>query len=376
MSVKKLAIVLSHPVQYFSPLFRKMADSIDFVVLYGFQPTSKEQGIGFGADISWGTDLLTGYKYEFLNNISPEQTSSKFNGCDTPDIGEVFRKYEVTHVVTFGWQLKMYRQALRYCRKNKIPIAVRGDSTTTSNYSVIKAIAKKLYYPFFLSSYDAFLSVGKENRKYLKNYFVKDSKIIFSPHAVDQTFWVSTLESRKSTTFAFIWVAKFQPLKRPFDAIDAFLQEFRKDENVQLRMVGIGELHKKAMDKYSNEQQISFLGFKNQRELLVEYQGSNAILLTSDSETWGLVINEAFSVGIPAIVSDACGCSSDLIESGTGYIYKTGDIIDLRKKMRELYTNLGKPEGSQKMKSSISKKNETYSFRNIISSFTEFMLYN
>ena len=61
----------------------------------------------------------------------------------------------------------------------------------------------------------------------------KDSKIIFSPHAVDQTFWVSTLESRKSTTFAFIWVAKFQPLKRPFDAIDAFLQEFRmQDDNL------------------------------------------------------------------------------------------------------------------------------------------------
>ena len=49
MSSKKLAIILSHPVQYYSPLFAAAAKEMEIKVFYGFQPNSEQQGRqGFG----------------------------------------------------------------------------------------------------------------------------------------------------------------------------------------------------------------------------------------------------------------------------------------------------------------------------------------
>ncbi len=54
---------------------------------------------------------------------------------------------------------------------------------------------------------------------------------------------------------------------------------------------------------------------------------SDCLTLPSDSgETWGLVVNDAFACGRPAIVSDLAGCAADLIDEGkTGYVVPFGN---------------------------------------------------
>src|SRR5438093_1577455 len=83
---------------------------------------------------------------------------------------------------------------------------------------------------------------------------------------------------------------------------------------------------------------IHFTGFRNQTELPAYYQASNALILPSDGdETWGLVVNEAFSCGLPAIVSDAVGCAPDLIEEErTGLTFSCGSIDQLSTQMVKL----------------------------------------
>jgi glycosyltransferase involved in cell wall biosynthesis len=75
---------------------------------------------------------------------------------------------------------------------------------------------------------------------------------------------------------------------------------------------------------------VHFAGFKNQTELPAVYAAADCFVLPSTIETWGLVVNEAMASGLPAIVTEACGCAPDLVANGeTGYVYPAGDAPQL-----------------------------------------------
>jgi glycosyltransferase involved in cell wall biosynthesis len=73
---------------------------------------------------------------------------------------------------------------------------------------------------------------------------------------------------------------------------------------------------------------VSIAGFVNQAELPAWYAAADSLVLPSDArETWGLVVNEAMAAGLPVIVSEAAGCSPDLVREGqNGFIYPCGDV--------------------------------------------------
>ncbi|MDB9775840.1 glycosyltransferase family 4 protein [Vicingaceae bacterium] len=379
MIPKKLAIVVSHPIQYYAPLFAVLAKEIDLKVFYCHNPTPDEVGKdGFGQAFSWDIDLLKGYNYEFLKNVSKNPSVTAKDGCDTPDIGTHLMVYGATHVVVFGWYLKSHLQALEFCNKQGIPIAARGDSQLVPSQHWLKRLVKRLYYPFFLSRYDAFLSVGKRNRRYLEYYGVKSGKILFSPHAVDQDFW--KVERVRHDKIVFVWVAKFIPKKRPFDVIESFLLalgELKDTNGVELHMVGTGELLEEAKQKSMQHSTIKFLGFKNQTELKPIYANSSSLILSSDYlETWGLVVNEGFASGLPAIVSKAAGCSQDMITNNTGMVYPVGNVVELKKCMVHFVRILQNKEGVDRFEKGIAAINKEYSFERNVVSFQEFLTLN
>jgi glycosyltransferase involved in cell wall biosynthesis len=80
-----------------------------------------------------------------------------------------------------------------------------------------------------------------------------------------------------------------------------------------------------------------FTGFKNQSELPACYAAADALVLPSQSETWGLVVNEAMACGLPAVVSDVIGCVPDLIDEGaTGYAFPAGNPAALAGRLLQL----------------------------------------
>lgn len=379
MSQKKLAIVVSHPIQYYAPLFAVLAKEIELKVFYCHNPTPEEVGKdGFGKSFSWDIDLLKGYNYEFLENVSKNPSVTAKDGCDTPSIGTRLTAYGVTHVVVFGWYLKSHIQALKFCNRQGIPIAARGDSQLDPSQHWVKRLVKKLYYPFFLSRYDAFLSVGKRNKEYLQHFGVKSEKILFSPHAVDQDFWA--VEKVRHDKIIFLWVAKFIPKKRPFDVIESFklaLNEVEGEEGIELHLIGTGELLEEAKRKAKEVPSIKFFGFKNQTELKSMYANADALVLSSDYlETWGLVINEGFASGLPAIVSSAVGCSQNLINADTGLIYPVGDVSKLKKCMIEYVQLLQNKDEVSRIRKGITEINKQFNFDRNIASFQQFLNFN
>ena len=70
-STIKLAIVCSHPIQYFAPLFRNLAGQaeIDVTVFYTSRQSAEPRvDPGFGQVVRWDIPLLEWYNYQFLPN--------------------------------------------------------------------------------------------------------------------------------------------------------------------------------------------------------------------------------------------------------------------------------------------------------------------
>jgi glycosyltransferase involved in cell wall biosynthesis len=57
-------------------------------------------------------------------------------------------------------------------------------------------------------------------------------------------------------------------------------------------------------------------------------------------ESWGFVINEAMSMGLPVVTTSAVGSAYDLIEHGqSGFVIQPGDSCSLTRALGTLYTN-------------------------------------
>ncbi len=339
--MKKIGVLCTHPVQYHSPLFQALAKEADLIVYYCSNPDPKTQGKGFGVEFLWDTPLLDGYRYEFLD--SP----SKF--CERK-IKEGYFDF----FIVFGWYYPSALQALRACRKYGVPIYARGDSQLPSRPFWIQCL-KQLYFRSFLSKFDGFLAPGTRFKDYLKFFGVPERKFFFCPHCVDNDFFsknrLKSSDEKKDARvlnglgekdIVFLFCGKFIEKKRPMDFLKALKLIQDSNEAVKGVLVGDGPL-KEKLRKYSMNQRlnVSFLGFVNQSRIPKIYSITDCLVLPSDArETWGLVVNEVFACGVPAIVSDEAGCVEDLIEEGkTGYRFKARNAALLAEKMKAFIEN-------------------------------------
>ena len=344
--MKKIAIILSHPVQYYSPLFKALAKRIKIKVFYCFNPDEKTQGDGFNKQFSWDIPLFDGYDYEFVKNISQKPGFNHFMGLVNPDLIPEVNKFNPDALLVFGWNYQSHFKAMRYF-KGKIPVLFRGDSTLWDFKPGINKIFKPLFLRWVYKYVDIALYVGKNNKDYFIAHGLKEKQLVWAPHAVDNDYFRDSTENHKKEALAwkeslgigmneiiFLFVGKLNKIKDPLLLLNAF--ERLNDIKARLIFVGSGPLEDELKGRASKNNMIIFLGFQNQKQMPVCYRLADVLVLPSRGpyETWGLVVNEAMACGLPILSSDKCGCSVDLVHEGVnGYIFKAGDVIGLFEKL-------------------------------------------
>jgi glycosyltransferase involved in cell wall biosynthesis len=88
---------------------------------------------------------------------------------------------------------------------------------------------------------------------------------------------------------------------------------------------------------------VRFLGFTNQTQLPDVYCASDLMVLPSEYEPFGVVVNEAMLCGCPVVVSDRVGAHEDLIAPGqNGFVFRLGDVEALAEILRENLAALDK----------------------------------
>ncbi|HVX09723.1 MAG TPA: glycosyltransferase family 4 protein [Pirellulales bacterium] len=353
----RLGILATHPIQYHAPWFRHLAQRFDLEVFFAHQQDAAGQAAaGFMVPFEWDVPLLEGYRYRWLRNVARRPSVGSFRGCDTPELSELIANGGFDAVLVCGWNKKCFLQALAACKKQGVPILVRGDSQLNSRRSYLKAAAKHVAYRWFLRRFDAHLFVGRRNHEYLVHYGVPKDRLYFCPHFVDNEFFASRAAWAAGTGasarvrqelgipsdgFVFLFVGKLLERKRPADLINACLKAFPTPAGAGAYAVFVGDGPlRESLNQHASimSDRIRFAGFRNQSELPAYYQAADALVLPSDaSETWGLVVNEAMACGRPCIVSDAAGCGPDLVDNAdTGFDFPLGDTDALAERMLAL----------------------------------------
>jgi glycosyltransferase involved in cell wall biosynthesis len=339
----RLAIVASHPVQYYAAWYRALADVVDLHVFFAHRVTGIDHArSGFGVEFEWDVPVLDGYQSTWLDNIAARPGPDHFLGCNTPEIGSKLARGGFDAVLVTGWNLLTYWQAIRAARRQRIPVMVRGDSQLPTRRAAVVRAAKRLAYPWLLRSFDAYLAVGSRSAEYYRHYGAAADRIFLSPHSVDNAFFgvrsaavrPRRLELRRALgipidAVVFALAGKLIDKKRPLDFMKAVHLAGRTESQVCGLVIGDGPL-RPVIEAESRVQpgRCVLIGFMNQQRIVEAYAAADALVLASDArETWGLVVNEAMACSLPVIATDAAGCTADLVIHGTtGFTFACGRI--------------------------------------------------
>jgi len=354
----RLAILTSHPIQYQAPLFREIAKRLDLIVMFAHRATPRDQAAaGFGVAFDWDVDLLAGYRYRFLQNVSRKPGISQFGGCDTPSIAAELSSERFDALLVMGWHLKCFVQAALAARANKLPVMVRGDSQLATPRGPLKLVAKALLYPWFLRLFNAGLYVGKRSFEYYRYYHYPEERLFFSPHCVDNAWFAerATIGARQALRRelgidpdekVILFAGKLIPIKRPLDVIEAGVALIRQGMRTRVLVAGTGPIEEEARVRAKAlGLPVHLLGFRNQTQMPSAYAAADVLVLPSKSETWGLVANEALACGRPIVVSSACGCAPDLGgDSIAGRVFPQGDVGRLAKVLGDILASPPLPD--------------------------------
>jgi glycosyltransferase involved in cell wall biosynthesis len=345
----RVVIVTTHSIQYQAPLFRQLAKRLDLTVLFMMRETPGGQAAsGFGVEFEWDTPLLQGYRHVFANNAAACPSANHRDGIILKGHESLLSSLRPDVLMTMGWFPRGYLQVIRWAHRAKVPLVCRGESNLLSGGSLPKRISKSLYFPRFFRRFAAFAVIGQRNREFYRHYGVPERKLYDAPYSVDTPFFETAFAqhrtpARKPGSWRIGFAGKLIPKKRPIDLVSAAALSKSRDR-IHLMIIGDGPL-RSTLDAVAKKSgvDIEFRGFLNQSEIVEKgYSDLDAIVLPSgENETWGLVINEAMTGGIPAIVSNMVGCAPDLIEpEETGYEFQAGNTGQLSLRVDRLIERL------------------------------------
>ncbi len=361
---KKLAIISTHPIQYYAPVFQLLAKQTCLKVFYTWgEQAMHKYDKGFDQHIAWDIPLLEGYDYIFLKNTAKDPGTHHFKGIVNPDLIEEIQNYGPDAILVYGWAWQSHLKALRFF-KGRIPVYFRGDSTLLNKQSGWVNSLKSIFLKWVYRHIEAAFYVGTANKAYFMAYGLKSDQLVFAPHAIDNMRFsekrTEALALRRDLGISdrdilVLFAGKLEPIKNPMLLLRAFKE--LDLPNVQLLFVGNGILE--AELKAAKNSKIHFLDFQNQTMMPVVYQACDLCCLPSQNESWGLAINEAMAAGRAVLASSQVSCSIDLISAENGAIFKCNDLPDLKQKLIAL-TSV--KEHLQEMGQNSSQKIRQWSF--------------
>ncbi len=396
----KLTIVMTHPAQYFSPWFRFIAANcpeLDLTVLYATEPTPEQQGVGFGKAFAWDVPLTEGYRCRVVRSAREGDNihSDSFWGVNVPEMVEAIADSKPDVVLLNGWHSITQMRALWGCRRLGIPVLYRGDTNLNNAPSGWRKPVWEIKTGFLLGQFTGYLAVGKRAQAYLRHFGAAADRIFASPHAVDNRFFAEaaaeyqTPAGRMAARAAFglgaddfvvLFAGKLEWKKRPLDLIRALAElgdrvstaRGSKRESDATRSLPVAVLNRLLVagagpletECRAEAERLGvraiWPGFLNQSEMGKAFAAADCLVLPSESETWGLAVNEALATGLPCVVSDRVGCAPDLIVPGeTGEVFQMGDVGELQAALERVRKRI---RSGQSYEAACRAKADEYSF--------------
>ncbi len=275
---------------------------------------------------------------------------------------------------TRGWAIRLVRLLLQYkpaviitsingspqtllsilvSKFRRIPVVLWSESWGASERWLVSPRWKRrcgeMRAKWATARVGAVIVSGTRCLEYHRRLGVAENKMFFSPQStIDHHFLACPDEadpvsrSEKKT----IDILYFSRIVR-YKGLDILLQAFAglvvPHTEAHLRIVGEGPFRKdceRLRDAWRIPH-VHFLGSVPNEEAWSYYQQADIFVLPCSGqgqpEAWGLVVNEALSMSLPVVATEAVGCVPDLVQDGrNGYVVAPGDVEALRQALQRL----------------------------------------
>jgi glycosyltransferase involved in cell wall biosynthesis len=355
----RLATIVSHPIQYFAPWHRELAQvsGIDSKVFF-----CCDWGItdyvdpGFSTEVVWDIPLLEGYAHEFLP-IARRPKRMGFWEMDNPAVSAALDRVQPDVVVVFGYAYRTNWRAALWSHRNRRPLLLYSDSNIGLPPAWWKRTIKQIIVRRFYSYVDGALFIGENNRRYHARYGVPPDRLFPGVCPIERRRLLRTVPDRAasragvrralgipSDAFVVLFCGKYIARKRPMDVMVAAHSLARKGLPVWALFVGEGE-ERRQLEAFCEREQVTnavLTGFVTQSAIPSYYAASDVIAVTSSFEPYGLVASEASVFGLPILASDRVGCvgSQDTAQPGrNAIVFPSGDAQKLSQAIEVLYND-------------------------------------
>jgi len=368
-----------------SPLLKRMAGHprLDVRTAYcrlrGAKPGVDPE---FGANFQWDIPLLDGYEWIEIPNKGTD--SEGFFGLYNPGLWNLVREGNFDAVFCPTGYIRASFWITYFASKLSRSAFLFGTDATSlapRDSSRWKGPVKRAFWPLLYRLASQVVAPSSGTCDLMRSLGIPDEHVTRVPFVVDNDWWImqSRLVDRDSVraswgarpdTSVILFCAKLQPWKRPLDLLQAFSQA--KMANSLLVFAGEGPLREALQSEAARlgcDDNVRFLGFVNQSQLPACYSASDLLVLPSEYEPFGLVVNEAMLCGCMAAASDQVGAGRDLIAPvDRSFIYPCGDVAALASLLRRA---LSDPERLAKLRAAAFERMKTWSPREYIAATLE-----
>jgi 1,2-diacylglycerol 3-alpha-glucosyltransferase len=258
-----------------------------------------------------------------------------------------------------GWSDAVAFSALKWCITHQVPTIVMSEST---KWDEKRTGWKEWIKRRLVGICSTALAGGTPHADYLEQLGIERNKIFLGYDAVDNDYFAikaAEVRSRKSEVRNrlglpenfFLASARFVGKKNLSRLLEAYSRYRTLCEKPEVRsqksevpwdlvLLGDGPLREIINSQLSTLNlpgHVLLPGFKQYDELPMYYGLASAFVHASTTEQWGLVVNEAMASGLPVLVSNRCGCATDLVQEGrNGFTFDPYNVAQLAQLMLKI----------------------------------------
>ena len=276
------------------------------------------------------TPIIKAFKFYKANLLGIKKIKSKLGGFD------ILHIHILTRLGVFGlyykWFLgKRYFISEHWSRYLEL----------TGNFN---GLLRKFVSRLVVKNASAVTTVTANLAQAMQKHSLKNSKYIVLPNVVSPDF-LNAKEVSEPTKEkkSIVHVSCFEDKSKNISGILNVIDKLSKTRNdFYFTMIGDG-LDFEILKSYSQKlgltkKQIEFTGLLEGEQLVTKMQMADALLIFSNYENFPVVINEAFTLGIPVIATRVGGIP-EFVESRNGVIVEPGDEKALLKTLNNFLDN-------------------------------------
>jgi len=352
----KVLFLTNIPSPYTTKFFNDLGNQVELTVIY-------ERDNASDRDSDWSKTEKQNFRKIILRGIKVRKEQSISLGI----IRHLSKKYDQIILGSFTTPTGII--AVLWMKLLRIKYMLFSEGGIPKNGKGFREKVKKLV----IKKADRYLSTCELGDQYFIKYGAKSKnirRIIFT--TISEKDIVSNhdfIYKRKNKLPQIIAVGRFIKRKGFIHLIElsAKINSLYPHE---VMIVGSGP-EKKVYQKFisrNNLFNIRIIDYLPKQELLQYYRNSDIFVLPTELDTWGLVVIEAMTQGLPVITTDTCVSGTEFVGMDSGRLFKFGDDLNFQKYLIELLRD-------EKLRLDMSVNNyikmRDYTFENMIIRFMD-----